>query len=175
MSSVWIVSGAEYDNHGPVAAFTTKELAEAYAAPEGLTGDEFTVHDRLPTLVTMHLQSATVLPDGTVQRGGGYSKEFWDSEAPDPILLVRGSQGTQVIAWQEDRAAAERVCLEEVKALLGEIAERGQYPAEWLPDAIESARQVIAPPAYVAPRRVCYAAPFGMVHVSPGCRCGGRR
>lgn len=171
MSSVWIVSGADYDNHGPFAAFTTQELAEAYAAPKQLTVDEFTVHDRLPTLVRLHFHAATVLPDGTVRRGGCYSREFWDSEAPKQLNVVRGSRDTQVIVCREDRTSAERICLEEVKALLGEIAGERQHPAQWLADTIENARQVIAPPASVPPRQVCYEASFGRVHIRPACEC----
>lgn len=171
MSSVWIVSGVDYDNHGPIAAFTTQELAEAYAATKQLDVEEFTVHDRIPTLVKLHLQAATVLPDGTVRRGGCHSQEFWDSEAPEPLLLVRGSRDTQVIVWQVDRGLAERICLEEVTALLGEIAEACEQPAEWLVTAVESAGRVIVPLVPVPPRQVCYDAPFGRVHVRPGCSC----
>lgn len=174
MRSVWIVSGSEYDDHGPMAAFTTQELADAYAAPKGFTVDEFAVHDRIPALVTRHVQAATVLPDGTVQRGVGHSQEFWDSEAPKQLLLVRGSRDTQVIAWQEDRATAEQACLEEVEALLGEIAGEQQRPAEWLAAAIAQARQVISPSSPMPPKQVCYAASFGWVHVRPGCRCAGK-
>jgi len=174
VSSVWIVSGSEYDDHGPVAAFTTRELADAYAAPKHLTVDEFTIHDRIPNLVKLHLQAATVLPDGTVQRGGCHSQEFWDSEAPAPLLLVRSWRDTQVIVWREDRATAEQGCLEEVKVLLAEITEEQQRTAEWLIAVVENARQVISPPAYVPPRQVCFDASFGRVHVKPTCSCGRR-
>lgn len=171
MSAVWIVSGSEYDDHGPVAAFSTRELADAYAAPKGLTVDEFTVHDRLPALVTLHLQAATVLPDGTVHRGSAHGQEFWDSEAPKPLLLVHSWRGTQVIVWREDQASAEQGCLEEVQALLAGIGEEQQRTAEWLVAAIENARQVLTPPVFVPPGQVCYDAPFGRVHVRSVCRC----
>lgn len=171
MSSVWIVSGSEYDDHGPMAAFTTQELAEAYAAPKGFTVDEFTVHDRLPTLVTLHVHSATVLGDGTVQRGGCHSQQFWDSETPEPVTIVRGSQGTQVIAWSESAGSAGLACLEEVKGILGAAYEEHEHSVEWLVAAIKDAAQQVLQLAYVPPRQVCYDASFGRVHVRSSCRC----
>jgi hypothetical protein len=100
--TAYVVCQAEYDAHGPVAAFTTAELAEQHAAQSrAVYRSAYEVRpmpllDFLPTRVDLHLHAGNLHVGGPVEGEQSWTVEHWSHELPaQPVVtLTDGRDGT---------------------------------------------------------------------------------
>lgn len=164
-ATAWTVCNAEYDDQEVIAAFTTRDLAEAFAKTKQshVTVYGETVHNHIPEDVTYYCLSVYLLHDGTVLRNGAYTQAHWDCQLPEPLSITRLMDRDRFEVRERDQGAAEYAMFEALRESIGDRQ-----------DVLTSAERVIfGPPSVPQPEQYCYDASFGRVHYSASCRCKG--
>lgn len=131
---VHLVCDAQWEDNGPVAAFTDPGHAETHA--RNLHAEhrsdyevrEFPLLDRVPVRVTLHLHAGAVLRDGGVEAEQTWSVPHWDYEIPaEPVVTITPGRAdtTRIHIAAESPQAAQ--------AAFGRSVEQVRALATWSP------------------------------------------